>query len=168
MKKMRKNIKRKVLNSIGKIYEKSEGCKLEDSFFTKIDNELSFLSEYFRTTKSQSFFIALVFALNYKGNTVDFGDLIDYFDCNPMKILEYSDDFYFLHSSGIFDKQKSKHMIQLAGSNDQFTINEKISDAILKNEPMPEIKNEKITDILELLEKFYTIGDLLVFLSYHT
>ncbi|HNX22307.1 MAG TPA: hypothetical protein PKG88_08075, partial [Bacteroidales bacterium] len=62
---MEKNIKFRVLDSIGKIYEKSKECKLEDTFFSKIDKELSFLSEYFRTTKSQSFFISLVFALNY-------------------------------------------------------------------------------------------------------
>lgn len=156
---MEKNIKLKVLDSIGKIYEESKECKLEESFFSKMDNELSFLSEYFRTTKSQSFFISLVFALNYKGDTVDLNDLIEYFDCNPMKILEYSDDFNFLHSSGIFGKQKSRHRMKLAGANDQFTINEKISEAILQNEPMPEIHEDKITDIFELLEKLYNIGE---------
>ena len=155
---MEKNIKLKVLNSIGKIYEESEDCKLEKSFFIKKDKELSFLSEYFHTTKSQSFFIALVFALNYKGNTVDLTDLINYFDCNPMKILEYSDDFSFLHSSGIFEKERfRRYTIKLAGANDQFAINEKISEAILQNEPMPEI-HEEITDIFELLEKLYNIG----------
>jgi hypothetical protein len=44
----------------------------------------------------------MVFALNYKGDTVDLNDLIEYFDCNPMKILEYSDDFEYLHKVGIF------------------------------------------------------------------
>lgn len=156
---MEKNIKLKVLDSIGKIYEESKGCKLEESFFSKMDNELLFLSEYFRTTKSQTIFISLVFALNYKGDTVDLNDLIEYFDCNPMKILEYSDDFNFLHSSGIFGKQKSRHRMKLAGANDQFTINEKISEAILQNEPMPEIHEDKITDIFALLEKLYNIGE---------
>jgi len=156
---MEKNIKFRVLDSIGKIYEKSKECKLEDTFFSKIDKELSFLSEYFRTTKSQSFFISLVFALNYKGDTVDINDLIEYFDCNPMKILEYSDDFNFLYSSGIFEKQKSNHRLKLPGSNDQYTINEKITEAILNNESMPEIIEPKITNVFELLEKLYTLGD---------
>jgi len=156
---MKKEIKLKVLNSIGKIYEESQGCKLEDSFFIQTDNDLSFLSEYFKTTKSQTFFIALVFALNYKGDSVDLNDLIEYFDCNPMKILEYSDDFNYLHSLGIFIKQKSKHRMKMAGANDQFVINEKISEAILQNEPMPEIKQEKIEDIIGLLEKLYNVGE---------
>jgi len=156
---MKKEIKLKVLNSIGKIYEDSEGCKLEDSFFIKTGNDLSFLSEYFKTTKIQTFFIALIFALNYKGDTVDLNDLIKYFHCNPMKILEYNDDFEYLYSKGIFVKQKSKHRMKLAGTNDQFTINEKISEAILQNKPMPEIKKEKIEDIIGLLEKLYNIGE---------
>ena len=156
---MEKNIKQKVLDSIGKIYEESKECKLENSFFSKIDNELSFLSEYFRTTKKQSFFISLVFALNYKGDTVDLNDLIEYFNCNPMKILKYSEDLNYLHSSGIFVKQKSRHRMKLAGTNDQFTINEKISEAILQNEPMPEIQDYKIEDIFGLLEKLYNIGE---------
>ena len=156
---MENKIKLKVLNSIGKIYEESKDCKLEGSFFIKVDNELSFLSEYFKTTKSQTFFIALVFALNYKGDTVDLNDLIEYFDCNPMKILEYNDDFEYLSSKGVFEKQKSKHRMKLAGTNDQFTINETISEAILQNKPMPEIKQEKIEDIIGLLEKLYNIGE---------
>ena len=155
---MEKNIKLRVLDSIGKIYEKSKECKLEDSFFPKIDHELSFLSEYFRTTKNQSFFISLVFALNYKGDMVDLNDLIEYFDCNPMKILEYSDDFSILHSSGILEKQRVFQKYKLPGSTDQYTINEKITEAILNNEPMPEILEHQITNIYDLLEKLYNIG----------
>jgi AAA+ superfamily predicted ATPase len=153
------NCKLKILNSIGKIYEASKKCKLEDSFFTEMDGELTFLSAYFGTTKSQSFFIALVFALNYKGNRVDLKDMIDYFDCNPMKILEYSDDFKFLCTSGIFGKEKSGRRIKLAGANHQFTVNEKISEAILQNEPMPEIQEDQISDIFCLLERLYNIGE---------
>ena len=130
---MEKNIRLKVLDSIGRIYEESKECKLEESFFLKMDNELSFLSEYFRTTKSQTFFISLVFAFKYKGDTVNLNFLINYFDCNPMKILEYNDDFNFLHLSGIFGKQKSRHKMKLASANDQFILNEKISEAILQN-----------------------------------
>lgn len=156
---MEKSMKLKVLDSIGAIYEESKECKLEESFFSKMDDELSFLSEYFRTTKSQSFFISLVFALNYKGDTVDLSDLVEYFNCNPMKILEYSDDFNFLYLSGIFGKQKSRHRMKLAAANDQFVINEKISEAILQNLPMPEVHEDKITDIFELLEKLYNIGE---------
>lgn len=156
---MEKNLKLKILDCIGVIYDQSKDCKLEKSFFNKLDSELEFLSGYFKTTKNQSFFIAMVFALNYKGDTVDLNDLIQYFDCNPMKILEYSDDFNSLHSSRIFSKHKSRHRVKLAGTNDQFVINEKISEAILQNKPMPVIKQEEIDNIFYLLEKIYNLAD---------
>lgn len=156
---MEKNIKLQVLDSIGKVYEESKECKLDESFFSKVDCELSLLSKYFKTTKSQSLFISLVFTLNYKGDTVDFNDLIEYFDCNPMRILRYSEDFEFLHSSGIFKKQKSKHRMKQAKANDQYVINDEISKAILQNEPMPKIQGDIISDIFGLLERIYNIGE---------
>ncbi len=90
---MEKSTKLKVLSSIGKIYEVSKRSKLENSFFEKMDAELSFLSAYFGTNKSQSMFIAIVFAENFKGDTVGISDLIRFFECNPTKILEFSYDF---------------------------------------------------------------------------
>jgi AAA+ superfamily predicted ATPase len=145
--------KLKILENIGKVYEDSKNCKLDKEFFTKIDVELSYLSTYFKTTKSQAFFISVVFALNYKGDTVDLNDLINYFDCNPMKILEYSEDFKYLHSANIFMKQKSNHRIKLAAVNDQFTINIKLSEAILDNRPMPKMDDTTVGDVYDLLEK---------------
>ena len=155
---METNSKLKILESIGKIYEESKNCKLESIFFEKTNSELSFLSSYFGTTKKQTFLIAIVFSLNYKGNSVDFNDLIEYFDCNPMKILEYSDDFDYLNSINIFRKEKSKNRIQLAGANDQFIINGKISEAILKNQPLPKLEDET-KNIFDLLEQVYGIGE---------
>jgi len=101
----------------------------------------------------------MVFALNYKGDTVDLNDLIVYFDCNPMKILEFNDEFEYLHSSGIFTKHKSHHRPNLKGTNDQFTIYQKISEAILQNKSMPELQREQLIDVVELLENIYKIGE---------
>lgn len=66
----------------------------------------------------------MLFSLNYKGDTVDFKDLTEYFDCNPMKLLEYSSDFENLYSKGIFIKEKSRHGIKLDLSNGRFAIND--------------------------------------------
>jgi len=150
--------KKQILESIGKVYEKSKECKLENSFFENIKSELNTLSKYFKTSDNQTFFIAIVFALNYKGDVVDLNDLIGYFDCNPMKILEYSDDFEYLHKVGIFDKRKSRHRVKLAGANDQFAIHEKITEAILQNKPLPKISKE-INGIIDLLEQLYKLGN---------
>jgi len=99
------------------------------------------------------------FALNYKEDTADLNDLIEYFDCNPMKILEYSDYFEYLHKVGIFEKKKSRHRVKLAGANDQSVINEKITEAILQNKPLPKINKKKINGIIDMLEQLYKLGD---------
>lgn len=151
--------KKQILESIGKVYEQAKDCKLKCSFFESIKPELHLLSQYFKTSDNQTFFIAMIFALNYKGDTVDLNDLIDYFECNPMKILEYSDDFEYLHQVGIFEKKKSRHRVKLAGANDQFVIHEEITEAILQNKPLPKINEKKINGIIDLLEQLYKLGD---------
>jgi len=156
---MEQNIKFRLLESIGKIFEQSKDCKLDSVYFEKVDADLKYLSDYFKCSRNQSLIVAMVFALNYKGDTVDLKDLIEYFDCNPMKLLEFSDDFETLYSKGIFKKQKSSHRVRLTLSNDQFTINEKITDAILNNKPMPVIEREGFKDVIELLEKFHKLGE---------
>lgn len=156
---MEQNIKFRLLESIGKVYEQSKDCKLDSAFFEKVDAELKHLSDYFKVSRNQSLIIAMVFALNYKGDTVDLKDLIEYFDCNPMKLLEFSDDFDTLYSKGIFKKRKSSHRVNLALSNDQFTINEKITEAILNNKSMPVIEREGFKEVIELLEKIHKLGE---------
>lgn len=151
--------KLRLLESIGVVYEQSKACKLDGAFFEKVYPQLKFLSEYFRVSISQSFFMAVIIAMNYKGGgSVEFEELIEYLDCNPMKLLEYSDDFKFLQSKGIFKKQKAFNRFNAAFSNEQFQINEKIPEAILNNAPMPAVELEAITDVIELLEKIYVLG----------
>lgn len=151
--------KKQILESIGKVYEQAENCKLENSFFESIKPELNILSQYFKTSDDQTFFIAMVFALNYKGEAVEMNDLIDYFDCNPMKILEYSDVFEYLHKEGIFKKHKSRNRIKLTGYTERFIINEQITSAILNNVPMPIIGEKKMHTIIDLLEQLSNFGD---------
>lgn len=157
--KTEKNIKQTILNSIAKIYDEADGCDLSSEFFENIESELGILSDYFHTTNSQSFFIAIVFALNYKGDTVDLNDLNNFFRCNPLKLLVYSDDFDYLHHNGIFKKEQSRHRIRLTGTNNQFTVNEEITQAILQSKPMPDLKPKKIENVLNLLESLDKLYD---------
>lgn len=151
---MTTNSKFRILNCIGEVYEEAKNSKFKDDFFSKADNNLIELANYFGTSKTQSFFIAMVFTMNYKGNSVDFNDLIDYFDCNPTNLLKFTDDFKFLEDKCIFIKSKSRHRANVSFANFQYSINEKISEAILNNQSMPKVEIE-IKDILEVLEQIY-------------
>ena len=156
---MEQTIKYSLIRSIGKVYELSKECQLEPGFFESAANDLKVVSDYFEISQNQSLLVAMVFSLNYRGDTVDFNDLTEHFGCNPMQLLMYSDDFEALFSKCIFKKQKSSHRIQIALTNDQISINEKITEAILKNNPMPQLRDEEVTDVIDLLEKIYNIGE---------
>ncbi|NBR15374.1 MAG: AAA family ATPase, partial [Crocinitomicaceae bacterium] len=156
---MEKNSKEKLLECIGKVYEKAHLSKLETSFFEEVDAELIYLSDYFGISKIQSLIIALTFVKNYKGDSLDFRDLIKYFDCNPMVLLKYSDNFNELCDKRILDKKKSRHSINLTYSNDQFTINERVTNAVLNNEPMPTIELEGSNDVLSVFENIFNLVD---------
>lgn len=155
---MRQTIKSKVLDSIGNVYEQSKDCELNTAFFEKVDADLKVLAKYFKVSRNQSFIIAMVFALNYKGSNVELKDLIEYFSCNPMKLLEFSDDFEALYSSRIFIKRKNYRRISLALTTHQFSINEKITEAILKNKPMPVIGTDEFNDVIKLLERIHQLS----------
>ena len=157
---MEQTIKYSLIRSIGKVYELSKECQLEPGFFESAANDLKVVSDYFEISQNQSLLVAMVFSLNYRGDTVDFNDLTLHFDCNPMRLLMFIDDFEALYTKEIFKKQKSGRGIQIALTNDQITINEKITEAILTNQPMPQLGGEEEpTDIIEILEKIYNIGE---------
>lgn len=156
---MGEHLKHKILNSIGSIYESAKDCKLSAIFFDKIDAELHQLSEYLNVSKSQSFLISMVFALNYKGSSVDLSDLIEYFNSNPVKILEYIDDLDELTLKGLLVRQKRKRNKGIGGISESYTVDERISQAIIKNNKLPEIRHNDNFGIIELLEKLYDLGN---------
>ena len=149
---MEQNIKQKVLECIERVYELAYDCKLEEAFFKKVDTDLSLLSDYFRVNKSQALFISIIFTKNFSRNGVDFEDLIRYFDCSPIKLLYFSDDFKTLTNSGIIKIIKKRF------GGEELTINNLIKEAILQNRNIPEKLTEEITDIIELLQKIYSLG----------
>ncbi len=152
------NQKQKILQIIGKVYEKAKGCKLEDKIFSELEKELTELSAYFGTSPTQAFFVAVAFGLNYQGESIDPKHLTNYLKCNIINLLEHNNDFETLFDKGIFIKKKSKHKHFLSGNNDKFTINEKIIEAVLQNRPIPKIKQNKIQDVYGILEELYNLG----------
>lgn len=147
-----------VLRSIGNVYEAAHGSKLDDDVFLKIKPELVNLSGYFKVSETQAFFLAVVFTMNYKGDTVDIKDMVAFFDCNPVKLLAFIKDIETLYSKSLFLKIKSEHRLELAFSNDQFVVNKLVSDAIINNLPLPALEKKKPDTLYSLLEELYKLG----------
>jgi hypothetical protein len=158
---MEQNIKSRLLESIGKVYESAKGCKLEPAFFDEVKPEIGAIEAYFGINEIQSLIVAIVFSLNYKGCAVTFNQLIEYFECNPMKLLGHNDDFNQLFEKGIINKDKSRYGLTFAISKDELTINEKITEAILNNKPLPNLKDAaaNVFEVIENLSRFWRERD---------
>jgi SpoVK/Ycf46/Vps4 family AAA+-type ATPase len=157
-------LKQEILDNITLVFSLSENSKLNNSLFELTEKELSFLGEYFHITKTQALIVAVIFTLNYKGRKVDLDDLNSHFDCNPMKLLEFSDDFVELYNKRLIRKnnKNNRHRsINLKGTDEEFCINQIVSEKILKSEPIPDVlvDSVKYEDIFTLLEKLYEIGN---------
>ena len=150
---MEQQLKSTLLTAIGTLYDKSDGCELKPGFFEEVDGELQCLSAYFELTKMQSFLSAMLIFLGHGNEYIDFRDMIHHFHCNPMKLLEFGDDFDVLHARGIVRRRKSPRRSKLLISNFCFSINEKIPAAIVNAQPMPLCEKEVITDVFEVLEE---------------
>ena len=98
---MEKIVKKQLLESMSHVFDKAKKCHLDNKAFEKMEPDLTLLSNYLGVSNQQSFFTAIIFALNYKGDTVDVSDMIDYFECNPLKLLEFSDDINVLQQKKI-------------------------------------------------------------------
>jgi AAA+ superfamily predicted ATPase len=156
-------LKQKVLNDIGLVYNLAKESKLDNSLFELTKQELSFLAEYFHITKRQALFLSVIFTLNYKGRKVDLGDLNSHFECNPIKLLEYNDDFVELYEKRLVRKGKKRNRHKHFGLrviDEEFYINEIVLDKILQSEPIPNIlvDDQKFEDIFTLLERLYELG----------
>ena len=151
-------IKNKILQSINMVYEKSKKCKLENSFFNTVNSELGVISEYLKINKTQAFIYAVVFAKNYEGETVDFSDLIKYFKCSSVKLLYLSNDFDYLTEKGYFNLIKSTYKGKLDRSNNQYYVNETVTEALINSNPLPSLNKNEFDDIIKLLNHIYEIG----------
>ena len=160
---MEKTLKDELLTNIGLVYNLAKNCKLENLIFEVANKELSFLSDYFKVSNSQALFISVIFSLNFKGQKVDIDDLNTFFDCNPMQLLSYIEDFDELYTRRILCKnskiRRTRNLI-LSHLEEVFYINQIVSDKILKSEPMPDvlIDTQKFNNIFSLIEKVYEIG----------
>ena len=153
---MEKTLKQWVLQSIGNVHETAKGSRLADDLFENLDTDCTWLSGYFKVSKMQVFFFANVFVLNYKGDTVDMNDLVNYFGCNPLRLLEFSHDFNVLYSKRLLLKYASRNRTKIVFRKNQFIVNEKITETILRSLPIPELE-KKILGTLWTCSKNLTI-----------
>lgn len=155
---MQNEIKLQVLNSIEKVYERSKGSRLKDSLFHELDADLNILSDYFGVSQKSAVLLSLIFTLNYCGSSVALRELVKVLDCNPVRLLNLSDELISLNERGILVKETSLHRVKVTFNNDQYYINEQVTRAILSNNPMPVLKPKEFNNAVDCLEKIFNLS----------
>ncbi len=151
---MEKTKKQALLDAIGWLYEKSEGCQLSQNFLDKELIHMELLAAYLQVSPMQAFLMAVVCSLDINGgSSVDQKDLSRHFGCNPIKVLSLSDDLEVLCQRNILIKEHHRGRRGMARAGFQYTINAAVIDAILKNMPMPQTEEVTLKDVIDMLER---------------
>jgi hypothetical protein len=154
---MEANFNNITLESINTVYNMMHLSKLKGNVIKKINEELQIISDYFNTDEKESLVTALVFAENYKTTSVDFRDLANHMECNPLQLLCFSNAFESLIHRGILIRKRSNDDFP-ALSRDQFAVNKLITEAVSKNLPLPELKKIRFETDLELIESCFNLS----------
>ena len=83
----------------------------------------------------------------------------DSFFCAPDFTPACGVSFVVLCEKEILKKEKSLHRMQLGDANNQYSINEEVTEAVLQNKPMPDIAEKKMKDIMEVLGKLFNLAE---------
>ncbi len=151
---MKKTKENKILEKIGSIYERADGCKLSDEFLEEVREDAEAVAGYFEVAAEQALFLAVMFAIHYDRGRISFTDLIRHFSCNPIRLLEFSKDFEALKGKGLIYKQRNdRHEYFSTANRQEYVLNENILEAVIQNKPLPEIQQQGYKDIFDLLNK---------------
>ncbi len=143
-----------IIETIEKVYEESNDSKLEETFFTKIDPELTYLAKQFKTNKIQAFFISLIFAFESQEESPTYKELADHFCCSTVKIFKFQEEILNLIRSGILLRPFWNAVVKGRICKHLYRVNSKISRAIIQNKPIPQIKENEISNIYDVLSSF--------------
>ncbi len=150
---MENSLKIPLLRAMGHIYEASKGCQLKEEIWNDLHDSLKVIITYFGVNRMQAFLIAHIFAHNYNQTVTSISRITDYLECNPMRLLEYSNDLYKLADLGIIRREPSRRRDSQSLSNEELYLNPKIEEAVLKDLPMPKPKPIKADCFIDLLER---------------
>jgi ATP-dependent 26S proteasome regulatory subunit len=149
--------KERLLECIGAIATAARESELKEELLQKVEGELTVVSDYFRVTRSQALLVAVVFTMSFTERTVEYRDLMRYFNCSLTQILKLHDDLSALLANGIIKKE----YLRIRGGNldnTTFIFNAEVAEAIFRNQPYAGTCANVFKDELDLLKRIYQLG----------
>ncbi|MFO8054207.1 MAG: hypothetical protein R6U19_03475 [Bacteroidales bacterium] len=137
------NLKSKLLKSFENVYEHSRESGMEASCFQKLKSDLAVIANYFDVSQTQAFFVGLIFGLGYERSNLDMDNIVNHLNCNPVKVLIYSDDIDELYLKGILQNRRHGKNVGRMDMGRGIAINYKVVEAVLANKPVMPIMPNK-------------------------
>lgn len=147
-----------LLGPITTVFEQSKGCQLTNSIFSSLDCELTSLATYFKLTKQQALFVAIVFNLNYKGTQANFDTLVDYFECSHSRLLEFSNDIDIICNKSIFIKQKISSEIDLPFKSYKYFVAKSVAETIINRKTISSTNNKRKKSEYKIINSLYNLA----------
>lgn len=149
----------KILDSIGRIYDKAKECRLVPEYFESVDKDLRVVAQYFNVNIKQALVMAFCTIENFKGDTVDLDDMITYFDCNPVVVISLKPDIDLLYQSGLLDRTRVQNSRRknILTKMDQYALRPDICDALIAGKPLPALAEKKMDDLISVLAEVYAL-----------
>lgn len=151
------NTKVNQLKYIKLVYKKSENCELNPSIFTKLRNELRFLSKQLSLTQKQSFFFSIIFCKCVSNGNIDRNDIINHLNCDSIDIIEYQADIDRLFKVGYLNKVKLRYRGRQSIMNESFKINNNIQQAIFQNKDIDSLVEFNITNAVDFVNHVFAL-----------
>ena len=146
----------RTLNAIGK---KFKSKKYSESLLNELDAQLQTVSIYLGISQREAIIFSVIFWLNCNergGN--DVSDISRYLQCDLIDVLSYQSEIEQLTLKKIVNKERNRCILSLKIMKYNFSINTLITDAILNNEAIPEVRVAEKMDIYQFVQ---TISELI-------
>lgn len=156
---MRKKKKNELLEMINVIYTQSKNCKLENKVFIEVKKELAALSKFLKLNREQSFLFANIITNNLGNSAPDLNDLGRYLDVTPVQLAMYIEDLELMTERGYLSARSTSRRDNDLISSKSYTVTQEVMIAILRNEPLPDLKKSDINSTLEVLGELYELID---------
>ena len=149
-----------VLKQINKVYKEVAKNGISTDFERSFPEELEFLSKYFKTDKTEAFFMTIIFSIIFeKANDADIRKIADVLKCNTLDILEYNKVLESLIDKDYLIKKDHRGFRRDSNSNYSLIINKKITEKILANEEFPNLTEKKYEQTIDFVEAIFELTD---------
>ena len=123
-------------------------------------SELLDLSKYFKTTRTEAFFMVLIFGTTHKiSKEINLNVLSDLLKWESIEILEYDELLEGLIKKQYLFKTTKGNKRSNNFSNNLYMINPEITDCIIKNKAIPDLKQKKFISIIDGLEELNYLSE---------